>query len=181
MRTVSLRRRVVALGVAVVALILVGLDVFVYLSLRQRLLDNLEDLLAERAALAQRLAPALTPEELVARLDGSGVSVTVRRPDGSAARSEFDDVGVPEGTSPPSPPPSKNEVARRLSLPDGEVVELSVSRAGVDQTLRRLVLPDVLGTAVGIAVAAVLLARAASLALRLSAARATSSPCVRRK
>ena len=165
MRTVSLRRRVTAWGVAVVALVLAGLDVFVYLSLRDRSLNNLERLLERRAALAEELAPALSPEQLVARLEGSGVRVRNREPGGRDARSNADDTGIPEGTPPPGERSPQRELSRSVTLPTGEVVELYVSRSGVDETLRRLLLPAAVGTLAGILLAAILLARSARVAL----------------
>lgn len=165
MRTVSLRRRVTAFGVGVVAVVLVGLDVFIYLSLREGSLDNLERLLERRATLAEQLAPGLTPEQLVARLEGSGVRVRNREPGGGDARSRADDVGIPGGT-PPAGRARERELSRFVTLATGEVVELYVSRGGVDETLRRLLLPAVVGTVMGIALAAVLLARSARVALR---------------
>lgn len=166
MRTVSLRRRVTAWGVAVVALVLVGLDVFVYFSLRDRSLDNLERLLERRADLAAELAPELTPDQLVARLEGSGVRVRNTEPGGEGATSDAGDVGVPEDTPPPAEGSRTRELSRFVTLPGGEVVELYVSRSGVDETLRRLLLPAGVGTVAGIALAAVLLARSARVALR---------------
>jgi two-component system, OmpR family, sensor kinase len=57
-------------------------------------------------------------------------------------------------------------VTRRVTLPGGEVVELSASRSGVDQTLRRLVIWEAAGTGVALTIAALLLARTAGVALR---------------
>lgn len=163
MRTFSLRRRIVAWGVAVVAVVLVALDVFVYLSLEDRSLDDLERLLDRRAALAEQLAPDLTPEQLVERLDGSGVRVRNREPDGREATSDADDDGVPDATG---GSPLAGDLSRSVTLPSGEVVELYVSRTSVDETLRDLLLPAAVGTVVGIALAAVLLSRSARVALR---------------
>lgn len=64
MRTVSLRARVAATGVAVVAIVLLGLDTFVYVSLRERLIGTLEDRLESRTTLARRLGPTLNAPEL---------------------------------------------------------------------------------------------------------------------
>ncbi|MGH9038147.1 MAG: hypothetical protein ACRD0O_20505, partial [Acidimicrobiia bacterium] len=119
MRTVSLRRRVTVWGVVVVAVVLVGLDVFVYFSLRHRSLEDLDRLLQRRALLAEQLAPELTPEQLVTRLDGSGVRVRNREPDGDDARSRADDIGVPDETPPPAEPAPPGELSRFVTLPTG--------------------------------------------------------------
>lgn len=161
MPTVSLRARVAATGVAVVALVLVGLDAFVYFSLRDQLLGNLEDRLETRAMLARRLGPSLTAPDL-ARLASSGIRVTVRSPEGLVLAAE-PAVGPTEtGASTRQPAP----VTRRVTLTRGEVVELSASRSGLDQTLRRLVIWEAAGTGVALTIAALLLARTAGLALR---------------
>ncbi|HEV8682852.1 MAG TPA: HAMP domain-containing sensor histidine kinase [Actinomycetota bacterium] len=158
MPTVSLRARVAATGVAVVAIVLVGLDTFVYVSLRERLIGTLEDRLESRTTLARRLGPTLNAPEL-AQLAGSGVHVTVRSSDGRVLASEPDEGdSLPAGVSP--------HLTRRVDLPGGEVVDLSVSRSGADQTLRRLLIWEAVGTAAAVAMAALLLARTARIALR---------------
>jgi signal transduction histidine kinase len=159
MGTASLRARVAATGVAVVALVLLGLDAFVYMSLRERLIGALEDRLESRAALVRRFGPSLSAPEL-ARLGGSGIHVTVRGPDGQVLAAQPDgEASVPAGASP-------HRLARRVTLPGDGVVDLSVSRSGADQTLRRLLIWEALGTAAALAIAALLLARTAGLALR---------------
>lgn len=161
MPTVSLRARVAATGVAVVALVLVGLDAFVYFSLRDQLLGNLEDRLETRAMLARRLGPSLTAPDL-ARLASSGIRVTVRSPEGHVLAAE--PAGGP--TEAGAATQQRPSVTRRVTLPRGEVIELSASRSGVDQTLGRLVIWEAAGTGVALTIAAMLLARTAGLALR---------------
>jgi two-component system, OmpR family, sensor kinase len=161
MPTVSLRARVAATGVAVVALVLLALDAFVYFSLRDQLLGNLEDRLETRARLARRLGPSLSAPDL-ARLASSGIRVTVRSPAGHILAAE--PVGGP--TDADASTQQRPSVTRRVTLPGGEVVELSASRSGVDQTLRRLVIWEAAGTGVALTIAALLLARTARVALR---------------
>jgi two-component system, OmpR family, sensor kinase len=161
MPTVSLRARVAATGVVVVAFVLVGLDLFVYLSLRDQLLGNLEDRLDTRVTLARRLGPSLTAPDL-ARLATSGIRVTVRSREGQILAAE-PAVGPTDTGAAAQQRPS---VTRRLTLPGGEVVELSASRSGVDQTLRRLVIWETAGTGMALTIAALLLARMAGIALR---------------
>ena len=158
MPTVSLRARVAATGVAVVAIVLLGLDTFVYVSLRERLIGTLEDRLESRTNLARRLGPTLIASEL-AQLAGSGVQVTVRSADGRVLASE------PDGGDPMPGEASPHLLTRRVALPGGEVVDLSVSRSGADQTLRRLMIWEAVGTAAAVAMAALLLARTARIAL----------------
>jgi len=159
MPTISLRARVAATGVAVVAIVLLGLDTFVYVSLRERLIGTLEERLESRTMLAARLGPTLNAPEL-ARLAGSGVHITIRSPEGRVLASEPDGVGsMPEGSS-------ADLLSRQVTLPGGEVVDLAISRSGADQTLRRLMIWEIVGTAVALAMAALLLVRTARIALR---------------
>jgi two-component system OmpR family sensor kinase len=163
MPTVSLRARVAATGVAVVALVLVGLDAFVYLSLRDQLVGNLEDRLESRATLARRLGPSLTPPDL-ARLASAGIRVTVRGPDGDVLAAE--PASDPRGAGASARQRPANLMTRRVTLPGGEVVGLSASKSRVDQALRRLVIWEAAGTGVALTIAALLLARTARVALR---------------
>lgn len=162
MPTVSLRARVILMGVAVVAIVVLGLDTFVYLSLRDRLLGSLEDVLENRATLARRLGPTVSAPEL-ARLAGSGVHVTVRSPDGRVLAAE-PDADPEDGSG--LPPTPEHTLIRHVTLPAGEVVELSISSARADQTLRRLMVWEAVGTPAALAIAALLLARTARIALR---------------
>ncbi len=147
------------MGVAVVALVLIGLDLLVYLSLRDQLVGNLEDRLETRAMLARRLGPSLNAPDL-ARLGSSGVHVTVRSPEGDVLAAE-----PAEGLT-ADREERAHTVIRRVILPGGDVVELAASRSGVDQTLRRVVIWEAAGTAVALTIAALLLARTAGIALR---------------
>lgn len=155
MRTVSLRRRVVVAGVAIVTVVLVVLDLFVYLSLRDHLLDGLEGVLTERARLAQQLAGTLNDEELAARLGGSGVGVAV----GGPGAGERVIPPAPPFAGPPAPPDDRGApvITWRVILGGGRFVILSASTAGVEDTMRRLLLLEVIGTGLGIGLAAVLL------------------------
>jgi signal transduction histidine kinase len=161
MRTVSLRRRVVRVGVAAVVLVLAGVDTFVYLSVRDHLLDNLGRLLDSRAGLAQTFGPDFTPYE-VARLAGSEVRVSVLRPDGTPIMNTVDQSERP-GAPVPKPRPG---LTRRVVLPDGNVVLLIATHHNMDRTLREVLWSEVLGTVVGIALATLLLRRASRFALR---------------
>ena len=164
MRTVSLRARVVIAGVAIVTVVLIGLDVFIYVSLRDHLIDGLEARLAERARLAQQLAGTLSDEELAQQLGGSGVDVEVRGP------------GAEERVIPPAPPfagppasPDQAEasvITWRVILGGGRFVILSASTEGVEDTIRRLLLLEVIGTGLGIGLSAVLLDAVSRRALR---------------
>lgn len=145
MRTVSLRRRVVRVGVAAVVLVLVGVDTFVYLSVRDHLLDNLGRLLDSRAGLAQRFGPDFTPYE-VARLAGSEVRVSVLAPDGTPIMGSVDQSEPPTAPVPEARP----GLTRRMVLPDGNVVLLIATHHNMDRTLREVLWSEVIGTVVGL-------------------------------
>jgi two-component system OmpR family sensor kinase len=153
---------VIATGVAVVAIVVLGLDAFVYLSLRDRLLGSLEDVLESRATLARRLGPSVSAPEL-ARLAGSGVHVIVRSADGRVLAAE---PGVDPADGGGGPPTPGHTLTRYVVLPGGEVVELTVSRSRADQTLRRLMVWEAAGTPAALVIAAILLSRTAGIALR---------------
>lgn len=73
----SLRRRTLATGVLVVALVLGGLDIFLYYSMKVELRDNVDLLLQERAGLARSLGADLPPDQLAARLQAAGVRASI--------------------------------------------------------------------------------------------------------
>jgi two-component system, OmpR family, sensor kinase len=163
MRTVSLRRRVVGSGVAVVVIVFVIVDVFVWVNVRDYLTENLKQVLENRAELAVAFAPTIDPAEL-ARLAGSEVTVSVQDPAGH----EIERGGQEEGASPkvPAVVPGPAEFTRRVTLPNGDTVLLIASRTSMKRTLGRVVLSEVLGTVLGLCLAVFLLARASRLALR---------------
>lgn len=161
--TTSLRRRVTFTGVAVVTVLVLALDVFVYLSLRERMLSELERVLDARAQLVQSLAQDLEPLPLSARLRELGFQAIVRTPDGDEHRSggapPFDQI--PAGGTDDEP-----LVARLVPLESGVEVFVLASRGGIDATLRRLLLLEAIGTVAVVVLAAVALWRSSERVLR---------------
>lgn len=166
MKTPSLRMRVVAAGVAVVALVLLALDAFLYLNLRSSLDATLRRVLAERAALVEAEAPGRTPQELAARLTELGIRATVHAADGGTHRAEPPSPRLGDNLAPTGDDPGQPVVIRRVDLPDGTRVVVEARRGGVRQALRRLVALEAMGTVAGVALAALLLSRVARVALR---------------
>lgn len=159
MRTPSLRRRVLVTGGTVVATVIVGFGIFVYLVVRAQLYGALAQLLAERATLAHKLAAGTGPTRLASRLRGHGVRATLLsgphpRGGGSSA-SPGHRAGTLGGA----------QLVRDVRLPHGFTLRLAVSTAGASRTLDHLVLLELLGALVGLAVAWLALRRASSLAL----------------
>lgn len=164
-RPTSLRRRVTLSGVAVVTVLVLALDVFVYVSLRDRMLSNLERVLDAREQLAAGLATELTIEEVAGRLDELGVRSIVRTDDGL----EFRSAAAPSFTELPAAgaPMDRDALAvRAVRHPDGADIMVLASRAGIETTLDRLLLLEAVGTAAVVALAWLVLARSSARVLR---------------
>jgi two-component system OmpR family sensor kinase len=162
--TPPLGRRVLVVGIGVVVLVLALVDTFVYLELRASLDRSLDELLADRAAIARAEGARLPPEQLAERLQENGLRAVVRAGDGTEYRAD-----------PPSPvlggnvPPTTGEsavVTRTVPLPDGGEVTVFARTAGRDATLRQLLVLEAVGSLVAIALAGVLFQRTSRLALR---------------
>jgi PAS domain S-box-containing protein len=165
-RTPSLRLRVVAAGVAVVAVVLLAVDAFVYLNLRSSLEQNLDDVLSGRAAIAREEARGRTPPQLASRLTELGLRAIVRAPDGRTFEASPPSPRLGDNLAPTGDDPDQPPVTRRVDLPDGTQVVVQARRGGVDKALRRLVALEAVGTLAGMALATLLLARVARVALR---------------
>lgn len=155
------------LAVAIVAVLVVALDAFVYLSLRDRLEDNLHDVLVARADLSVELARQLPPRDLVQRLTSIGVPAVLRMPSGEElvadpATRRF--VELPPGQQATIDPDSSGTLQR--ALPDGGTITVLASRSGVDGTLRRVLLLELVGSLVAVALSVVVLARMSRVVLR---------------
>lgn len=178
-RTPSLGRRLVWLGVAVVVLVVVAMEVFLFLSMRSSLLTNLEHVLDERARLVTAEAAGKEPAELADRLTELGIRATLVAPDGTVHRAE-----------PPSPILGNNlagsasqqgpVLTRDVPLPGGGTAVVFARRSGTDNALRKLLLYEGLGLVIATALAALLLRRTTGMALEplrriAESARRTSS------
>lgn len=165
MRTPSLRARVVTSGVAVVVLVLLSLDSFLYVNLRTSLMGNLEDVLDTRAQLVRTQTAGLKPREAADLLGRLGLEAVVRMPDGTTYRAEPVWPGLGDGL-PPRGDGEERFVSRQVHLAEGATVEVSVRRSGVDAALRRLLVAEAAGTAVATVLAALVLLRASGIALQ---------------
>lgn len=158
MRTPALRRRITVSGVMVLAGVLLVFDAVVYLSLRQGMEQALGELLDARMEVAVSLAEELRPRDLADRLTQVAVPAQVRTVDGQVFRSEpatprVGQVGPP--TAIPHP-----RIEQTLELDNGLTVTVYATRAGLDATLRRLLLIIGVGTAAAVLLAAALWRRA---------------------
>lgn len=167
--TPSLGRRVVLVGVVVVAFVLLAVNTGVYVALRASLLASLDDLLDERAETVRIDARTVAPgdagaQQLTRDLQARGLRVLVRAPDGTVYRSEPSSSTLGGGL--PPAPGDEAYVSRDVGLTGGGSARVFASTSGVAQTLRRLVALQVLGSLVALVAAAVLLSRASRIALR---------------
>lgn len=155
MRTPSLVTRVVVIGVAIVTLLVVGIDLLLYFSLRGSLNDGVEATLANDARAARGEAVTAPTPELPARLAAIGIHADVRTADG---------VVVP---SPLTATPAGGDLAlRAVRLPDGSTVTVAASRTNVDRPLSRLLRMELIISPLVIALAFMLLRLIAEVALR---------------
>ena len=167
MQTPSLRRRVTTAGVLVVAVVLLVVDVFVYVSMRDRLESTLEEVLATRLDIAVDLARDLPPDEQAARLESLGVPAEIRPPGGQPLTS--DPVSPRALQAPPVPRLFGNgslaRASRDATLEDGTVVRVFATRAGVESALDGVLLVAGVGTVGGLVLAFLLLRQASARAL----------------
>lgn len=164
--TPSLRSRVIVAGIAFIAVSTLTLDTFVFLSLRDQLEQSLDEVLTARAQVAQRIGednadPALLADELA----DAGIPAIVRTEDGQIEISQptarrFDVI-------PPDTQERLSDVDRRVvELTSGLTVEVQVSRAGAEGTLRQLLLVEAVATAALLAIALIVLRRLAAVISR---------------
>jgi PAS domain S-box-containing protein len=167
--TPPLGRRVVLVGVLVVAFVLLAVNTGVYVALRASLLGSLDELLDERAQTVRIDARTVTPgdagaQQLTRDLQARGLRVLVRAPDGTVYRSEPSSSTLGGGL--PPAPGDEAFVSREVGLTGGGSARVFASTSGIAQTLQRLLALQVLGSLVALVAAAMLLSRASRIALR---------------
>jgi PAS domain S-box-containing protein len=165
--TPPLRRRVVAGGVGVVAVVLLLVNTAVYVAFGTSLRMSLEALLDERARSVRAEAQEVRAEgrdlaELARRLQARGVRATIRAPDGTTYNS---DPTSPVTGGLPTTAQDDEFVSRTLQLPGGGSAQV-LARSAVRGALQRLLLLQLASSLVAIGVAALLLSQASRRALR---------------
>ncbi|NIZ91768.1 HAMP domain-containing sensor histidine kinase [Kineococcus rubinsiae] len=177
MRTVSLRRRVVLSAIAVLALLLVAVGVFVDLSLGARLRSDAEGRLRQLTALAVQLDGTVDAQTLADRLTTAGALATLDTSSGTVVGRPGPPPGP--GTAPaPRPAPTAaaaapvtvrragDDLVARQELAGGDVLELSTSLAPVQEALDRFRVLMTTGSLAGLLLAAVVLHLLLGRALR---------------
>lgn len=163
MRTPSLARRVTISGVAVLALLVVVLDVAIYLGVRNELESNLAEVLETRLDIARGLAVETAPEDLADQLTALGVPASIATTDGRVIDADpaiprFGSDGIPSTL--PTPRVQSTEILGDLE------VTVFATRAGIDAALQRLLVVELAATAGAMVLAVLLLRRSTAFALR---------------
>jgi two-component system OmpR family sensor kinase len=150
LRTRSLRTRVTVVVLVFVAAMLLVLGVATDLALQARLEGELRQRLADRATFASVLVGQVSSSELVDRLEGDGVSVSLRTSDGAVVakgplRPDGNPAPVPpappapkkRGKAAPAPPVTKSGEILQVSttLSDGSAITLLADAGDVRRTL----------------------------------------------
>jgi two-component system, OmpR family, sensor kinase len=165
MHTPSLRRRVLGSGLGVFLVVILALEAFVLLSLREQLDRNLEEVLAARVQVAREVANEADVDDLPQQLRALGVTAVVTTAEGQ----QVDGLpAVPRfGSGPPGPASALDGpfISERVPLPDGGEIQVLATRAGVEATLRRVLLLMLAGTVVALVLGALLLRRATAVAI----------------
>ena len=184
-RPASLRSRVTLTVLALLAVLLVLLFTAVDLVLGARLHADLRTRLTDRVALARQLDGSLSSPELVNQLRGEGVTAQLCTygqgcvtADPAPAPPEAPAAAPPDrtpGAAPAPPAPGRKAAAAiqragstlyvRTLLADGQQLTLAVDDSDVSTALSRLVALEVVGGAVALLLAGLLLGRLVGAAL----------------
>ncbi|MDQ4132694.1 MAG: PAS domain S-box protein [Actinomycetota bacterium] len=166
MRTPSLTIRVTVATLVLLALVLGGLNLFLYVTLREKLLRNLDEVLATRANLVRAEAAARGPEELAGRLTQLGIRAKITTAHGGTFEARPPSPAHGQNLPPGTADLGKNPASRVVSLPGGAKAEVFARRTGVEEALSNLLLFEVLGMAAALLVATLLLRRISRATLR---------------
>ncbi len=164
--TPSLQGRILATGIASIALVLTLVGAFVYASVKDTLEGHLEQVLAARLEIARELSHITDMDELVAALEGHGVPAVITAADGRVHVSyPLSRQGVIGLASPESMLDREFNASRSLQLDDGRVVTVLASRAGVEASMRALLAYFAAGAAIAFAVSMLLMRIVTRLAM----------------
>ena len=164
MRTPSLRRRVLGGGITVLLLVIIALEAFVFFNLREQLEASLQEVLDARVRVAEEVVGDVAADELAPQLSALGIYAILRTPDGV----EVDVLPVVPRFG-PGPPGSPSAVGPYISevvpLPDGGELEVLATRAGVEETMRRILMLMTIGTLAAVVIGGLLLRRVIATAI----------------
>ena len=157
MHAPSLRWRLTAVTLGMVGILVAALDAFIYLSLRDQLEEQLVSVLDARAAIAIELSQAADPVDVAQRLTELGVPAVVQPALGDEIRADPQArrfTQVPPGTGERL---EQEQMSRRVPLEDGGSITVLVSRGGVESTLERVRILEIVGSVAAMTLAAVLI------------------------
>ncbi|QHF25752.1 HAMP domain-containing protein [Rathayibacter sp. VKM Ac-2804] len=135
LRTGSLRLRTVLAVLALLAVLLLALSATVQVVLGERLRDQIEERLADRASAAAALVGTIADDELASRLSAQGVAVRIQSPDGEEVVAGPTPEQLRQGPGaadqlgePPSPPGSTSAA---VPTPRDATVTVTVASSSV--------------------------------------------------
>ena len=163
-RTPSLRRRVVWLGVPAVVVVVLLTEVFLFVSMRSSLLANLNHVLDERARLVAAEAATQGPAALADRLTELGIRATITGPDGTVYRAAPPSPFLGDNLA-PQPSQQGPAITREVPLPGGGTALVFARRSGTDDALRKLLLYEAVGLVMATTIATLGLWRTTGVAL----------------
>ena len=141
LRTGSLRLRTVLAVLALLAVLLLALSATVQVVLGERLRDQIEERLADRASAAAALVGTIADDELASRLSAQGVAVRIQSPDGEEVVAGPSPEQLRQGPGaadqlgePPSPPGTASSAAAPVPR-DATVTVASSSVSSDDQLI----------------------------------------------
>lgn len=166
MRTPSLNNRIAALGAAIVAVVLIGVNVVVYVTFRTQLLHSLDPVLQERLELVRQLAVSHSDQDLAIRLGELGLQATVRSRDGAVYQAGPPSRALDNNLSDPAGDSTAATISRQIQLSDGSTVTVFARRSGVDDASENLLVLEGAGLLVAALLTVFFLRRTSDLALR---------------
>ncbi|PRY11456.1 HAMP domain-containing sensor histidine kinase [Kineococcus rhizosphaerae] len=164
MRTVSLRRRVVAVATAVLAALLLAVGLFVDADLGSRLRDDARTRLSSLAELGVQLDGTVDDQTLVNRLQTAGADARLESDEGTVVGTPgpLDGPAGPPGTAGPAPGGPKAAVTQdgdllrtSRTLRGDRVLVLTTSLRPVEDALAQFRRSMLLGALAGLALAVV--------------------------
>jgi two-component system, OmpR family, sensor kinase len=165
MRTPSLRRRVLGGGISVLLFVIIALEAFVFFNLRDQLEASLHEVLDARVRVAEEVAVDAAADELAAQLGALGIPAVIRTDDGA----EIDVLPVVPrfGPGPPGPPSAVAGpfISEIVPVSDGGEIEVLATRAGIEETMRRILMLMTIGTVAAVVIGGLLLRGATATAI----------------
>jgi PAS domain S-box-containing protein len=157
MRTPSIERRFVTVGIAVVAVIVLGFDLFAFLNTRAKANADADRVFDNQAAVIRAEASFVGAPGLAERLGSIGIKATVIAPDGTRVESN---------PARPSTPPDVPLTTREVPVGRGLLVLVESPSAARDPRVRHVLALEAAITPLALILAALLLRWIAKIATK---------------